>query len=107
MISDFFEMEGWDTFYLGANVPIDSVVKTILDRNADLLAVSATMTFHVDAVRRLIQAVRADARLAAVKIIVGGYPFNVAKSLWREIGAEGHALDAEGSLKLASELLRA
>ncbi|HET6511684.1 MAG TPA: cobalamin-dependent protein, partial [Candidatus Kapabacteria bacterium] len=106
MISDFFEMEGWDTFYLGANVPVDSVVSSIKDREADLLAVSATMTFHVGAVRKLIAAIRADEETKQTKIIVGGYPFNLAPTLWKEIGADGHALDAERSLSLAEELLK-
>ena len=26
MVADFFEMEGWDTYYLGANTPADAVV---------------------------------------------------------------------------------
>ena len=29
MVSDFFEMEGWDTFYLGANSPAEDVVSRI------------------------------------------------------------------------------
>ena len=106
MISDFFEMEGWDTFYLGANVPVDSVVRSIKDRRADLLAVSATMTYHVGAVRKLIEAVRKDELTKATRIIVGGYPFNLAPTLWQEIGADGHATDAERSVSLAEQLLK-
>jgi MerR family transcriptional regulator, light-induced transcriptional regulator len=104
MISDFFEMEGWDTFYLGANVPVDSVLKMLRERQADLLAISATMTYHIDMVRRLIDAVRNDPSLAGVQILVGGYPFNIAPGLWKEIGANGHAHDAEQAVKLAQEL---
>lgn len=104
MISDFFEMEGWDTFYLGANVPVDSVIRSIKDRKAQLIAISATMTFHINAVRKLIDAIRADQVTARTTIIVGGYPFNIAPSLWREIGADGHAVDAESALKIAHEL---
>jgi MerR family transcriptional regulator, light-induced transcriptional regulator len=105
MISDFFEMEGWDTFYLGANVPVDSVAKSIKDRKAQLLAVSATMTFHVHSVRRLIQTVRADKDIQSTIILVGGYPFNLAPTLWQELGADGHATDAEDALRIAHELL--
>jgi MerR family transcriptional regulator, light-induced transcriptional regulator len=105
MISDFFEMEGWDTFYLGANVPVDSVVKSIKDRKAQLLAVSATMTFHINAVRKLIDAVRVDAAISNILIIVGGYPFNIAPTLWQEIGADGQATDAEQALQLAQSLI--
>ena len=34
MVADFFEMDGWDTFYLGANVPITDIVQTVIDRRA-------------------------------------------------------------------------
>ena len=43
MAADFFEMEGWDTFYLGANTPAESVIRTLVERKADVLAVSATI----------------------------------------------------------------
>lgn len=104
MISDFFEMEGWDTFYLGANVPADSVVRSIKERKADLLAVSATMTFHVNAVRKMIEAIRKDDQVKSTIVIVGGYPFNIAPSLWQEIGADGQATDAEAAVQLAHKL---
>src|ERR1044072_7031396 len=58
MVADFFEMEGWDTFYVGANAPTASVVQTVVERGADVLAVSATITSHVRALRELIAAVR-------------------------------------------------
>lgn len=31
MVADFFEMEGWDTYYLGANTPTRSILQTIVD----------------------------------------------------------------------------
>ncbi len=105
MISDFFEMEGWDTFYLGANVPVDSVIRTIKERNAQLLAISATMTFHINAVCRMIDAIRADEAIKHTIVIVGGYPFNIAPTLWQEIGADGHAPDAEAALLIGHELV--
>lgn len=103
MVSDFFEMEGWDTFYLGANTPAPSVIRTLVDRKADVLAVSATMGFHVRAVAELIAAVRAGSA-NGVKVIVGGYPFNIDSDLWRRVGADGSAPDALASVALAEQL---
>jgi len=106
MVADFLEMEGWDTFYLGADVPAASVVRTLIDRRADVLAVSATMTFHLRAVEALIAAVRAAPQARHVKILVGGYPFNADPDLWRTIGADACAADAEESLAAAERLVR-
>jgi len=102
IIADFFEMEGWDTYYLGANSPTAAIVQAIADRRADILAVSATMTFHIRAVENLIAAVRASADSNSVKVLVGGYPFNVEPELWKRVGADGYAADASEAIAVAS-----
>ncbi|MFO1425170.1 MAG: cobalamin-dependent protein [Candidatus Competibacteraceae bacterium] len=107
MVADFFEMEGWDTFYLGANTPTDSILGTLVERRADVLGISATITYHVSEVERLIQAVRADPVCRDTLILVGGYPFNLAPELWRRIGADGWAPDAQTAVGRANELLAA
>ncbi|MFC5271689.1 cobalamin-dependent protein [Adhaeribacter terreus] len=106
MVADFFEMEGWDTFYLGANTPIESIIRTLREQEANLLIVSATMAYHVRAVADLIAAVRRDTTLNSVKIMVGGYPFNVAPELWQAIGADAFANNASGAIQKANDLLR-
>ena len=107
MVADFFEMEGWDTFYLGANTPTDSVLSALAERQADVLGISATITYHISEVERLIQAVRADPHCRDVLVLVGGYPFNLAPDLWRRIGADGWAPDAQAAVERARELLAA
>lgn len=102
MLSDIFELEGWDTWYLGANMPFKDVIQTIKDKAPHLIAVSATMTFHLTRVSDLI----AQIREAGIKtpIMVGGYPFNLDPELWKEIGADAYAKDAEEALEIANKL---
>lgn len=104
MVADFFEMEGWNTFYLGANTPTRSVLQTLDDREAELLAISATITYHVPQVERLIGEVRSRPELASVSVLVGGFPFIRSPDLWRQVGADGFAPDAEGAIALAARL---
>jgi methanogenic corrinoid protein MtbC1 len=104
ILADLFEMEGWDSFYLGANTPPTAVVETVVERDPDLLAISATMSIHVGAVADMIARVR-EAMNRHLPIMVGGYPFNVAPDLWRQIGAEGTAPNALQAISVASELL--
>lgn len=103
MVADFFEMEGWDTYFLGANTPQPSIVQAVLEHKADLLAISATMTFHVSHVSELIQAMRQDN--PKIHILVGGYPFNLSDRLWQTVGADGYARDAASALLEAERLL--
>jgi MerR family transcriptional regulator, light-induced transcriptional regulator len=104
MVSDFFELEGWDTFYVGADAPTASLLETLSEREADVLAISATMTPHVRAVEELIEAVRSSEGGRGLKILVGGYPFNIAPELWRKVGADASARDALESVAVVNQL---
>jgi methanogenic corrinoid protein MtbC1 len=42
-----------------------------------------------------------------LKIIVGGYPFKVAEGLWKNIGADGFAPNADEAVQLADRLTAA
>lgn len=102
MVADFFDSAGWDTYYLGANTPADTIIETVKERRPDLVALSATMTFHLDAVTEIIRAVKADD--PGQKVLVGGSAFNETQDLWKKTGADGFALDAEEALRTAAEL---
>ena len=106
MVADFFEMEGWDTHYLGANVPLEGIVGTVAERRPDVLAISATMTYHVPAVSAVIAAVRKESPQRPY-ILVGGYPFLVDRALWRQVGADGFAADASSAVEQATRLVDA
>ncbi len=105
MIADFFEMDGWNTYYLGANSPVSSIIKTIESYQADVLAISATMTFNISAVTELIIQVRNNPVSKAVKIVVGGYPFKIAPNLWKLVGADGFAANAEEAVSYVNQLV--
>ena len=101
MVADFFEMDGWDTFYTGAGTPHDAVVSALVAQRAELLAVSATIASHVEDVARLIATVRAHPACAAVRILAGGHAFNRQPGLWREVGADGWGANAQQALAVA------
>lgn len=103
IVADFFEMAGWDTYYLGANMPTRSIITALEDRQADVLAISATMTFHISPTAQLIKDIRAANK--RIKILVGGYPFNISSELWQRVGADGYAADADKAVATAHQLL--
>jgi len=105
MVGDFFELAGWDSYYCGANTPHAAVVLSAIERAADVLAVSATMGHHLHAVQELIEQVRADPRCARLRVMVGGHPFTVDPALWRAVGADGTAPDADAAVALAESWL--
>jgi methanogenic corrinoid protein MtbC1 len=63
------------------------------------------MTFHVHLATELIDQIRRSDAVPDVKILVGGYPFNTAPDLWRRVGADGCARNAQEAVGVASRLL--
>lgn len=103
MVADLFELDGWDVCFLGANTPTRSILEALELWNAELLALSTTMIPHITLIRETIDAVRAQD--PSVKILVGGYPFSIVSSLWREVGADGTAASASEALKVGTRLV--
>jgi methanogenic corrinoid protein MtbC1 len=107
MVADFFELAGWDTYFSGANTPSADVIRSVVERRADVLAISATLRRHVGAVATLIGAVRAVPACDSVRILVGGDPFKRDAELWRRIGADACGQDANDAVAQGEALVRA
>lgn len=105
MVSDCFELDGWNSYYLGASTPTHSLLQVVERLNPDILAISATMSLHLETVQTLIKALRACPRGRELKIIVGGYIFNAYPELWKEVGADGHSINAVQAVEVAHQLL--
>ncbi|MDD2332561.1 MAG: cobalamin-dependent protein [Candidatus Cloacimonetes bacterium] len=105
MLSDIFELEGWDTWYLGANMPHGDIVKTIQKKKPDIIALSTTMTYHLSLMEDLIALIRSSG--IQTPIMVGGYPFNLDPELWQKVGANATASDADTALRVAFKLVEA
>lgn len=104
MVADFFEMDGWNSYYYGANTPEISLIDAVETHKPDVLAISATMTFNLGSVAELIERIKNNSATAYVKILVGGYPFTLTENLWRNMGADGFAPDAVSAIEIADQL---
>ncbi|MGK7390783.1 MAG: cobalamin-dependent protein [Candidatus Cyclobacteriaceae bacterium M2_1C_046] len=104
MVSDFFEIEGWDTHYLGANMPDEHLIKSLKEYKPDILAISVTLPLHIDRAAKLIEKVREDKQTGEIKIMVGGYPFRIVSDLWEKIGADASAESAKEAIEIANKL---
>jgi methanogenic corrinoid protein MtbC1 len=104
-VADFFEMDGWRTIHLGANVPVAEVAEAVECFAVDLLALSASLSTQLETVRETIHAVRKAAGGKAVKIIVGGLAFAGPAELPAQLGADGYAVDPEDAVSLGARLV--
>ena len=104
-VADFFEIDGWRTVLLGANVPARDLVQAVDCFSADLLGLSVSQTTQFEAVKTTIQAVRGSARATEVKILLGGRAFTDPNDLPKELGADGYAADPSEAVALGRKLL--
>ena len=106
MLCDLLEMEGWETSYLGASVPIESLVDFVQKHQPDAVAISATIAPHIPRVRAAIDALRA-AHLAKQPVVaVGGRAFLTDPSLAVRVGADLTAADAADAVRVLDETVR-
>lgn len=101
-ISYLLEIEGWRTIYLGSDIPQTELPSTLETYEADVLLLSVALTSQIPATTRTIESIRQNCALPT-KILVGGNGLAEHAELWREIGADGYAADAETALELALE----
>jgi MerR family transcriptional regulator, light-induced transcriptional regulator len=93
MVSDCLEIEGWNTLYLGSNMPLEAILTLAVRYRVALVAASITMGRYAPAVYELAQALRQSAIGPTVKLLVGGQPFNHVPNLWHRVCADGTARD--------------
>lgn len=103
MINNLLEINGWNTFYLGSNIPNRSVLNAIKNYEADLVMLSVTIHEHLNPARNLIQTIRNNSDTRDVKIMVGGSAFQ--RYRWQDLGADAYALNAEEAVKKVEEML--
>lgn len=73
MISDVFEKNGWNAFFLGSNTPTNDLMIFIRKVKPDLIAISLSIYFHFPILEEMIQRIRNE--FPETLILVGGQAF--------------------------------
>ena len=103
MVADFFEMDGWDTYFVGANTPIQSLVQLVIDRKPHMVALAISTALNLGAAASTIEQLRALPERPL--IMLGGQLINTSPGLWRELGADWTALSAGEAVARGNELV--
>lgn len=103
MLCDLLEMEGWETVYLGATVPTGDLVRMVVDRKPDVVALSVAIAPHLPRLREMIRAIRDATAGAPPLILAGGRPFHAHPDLAERLGADLTAESARDAVALLRE----
>lgn len=103
VISDFLYVDGWDVNFLGADMPVDSLVEYVQQNDIDLVALSITLSENLVNAEKSIKALKK--LKPSPKVMVGGLAFYGQQHLADEIGADGVAQEGLDAVRVARELL--
>ena len=106
MVADFFEIDGWDTRYLGANTPIADLKSFLSNNTCNILVISVAMPFNLDKAQEALDMVRGDPLLRKIRVLIGGRVFNDFPELRKSLRSDGWASDAEGVIEVADRWYR-
>lgn len=102
MVADALEHDGWQVFYLGANVPNSELLALIKEVSPVFISLSMTMAYHLDALLELIHMIKDNTDNDSIKIMVGGLAFNESPSLSHVVQADGFPRTAKDSCDIAN-----
>lgn len=73
MVADVFELNAWDGYFLGSNVPTQDLIKMIDDVKPDLVGISMSIYFNIGTLVSILNEI--NKIFPKQKIIVGGQGF--------------------------------
>lgn len=73
MVADLAELHGWRGHFLGANTPIEGLLKMIDEQKPDVLGLSLSVYFNLPALLKTLDAVSGS--FAGLPVLVGGQAF--------------------------------
>ena len=74
MVSDIFEMNGWNSYFLGANTPTSELLSFAEIIKPDIFAISLSIYFHLPMLETMITETRK--KFPNIPILVGGQAFS-------------------------------
>jgi methanogenic corrinoid protein MtbC1 len=105
MVSDAFQLAGWEVQYLGSDVPTSALVEQVIEWKPDLVGLSASFAHQLRVVKEVIA--HFDKRLGSARpaVIIGGLAINSFDQLARAMGADACCADVPAAVAYANQLL--
>ena len=103
IVGTMLSANGFDVYDLGADVPVEKIIEVAVEKNADVIGVSALLTTTMFGQKKIIDILEDREIRDKFKVIIGGAP--VTKEWTDECNADGFAGSAVEAVKLVKNLL--
>lgn len=87
MVSDFFTIAGYNTTFIGANTPEDSLLKAIKTILPTYVCISVTNHYNLVATKKTIEKIKKHIDFD-IKFILGGSAFGSNPNMYKEVGGD-------------------
>lgn len=101
IVRSLLEAGGFTVVDMGTDVPAEAIVKTAVEENISLIALSGVLTLSLDAMADTVRAFERAGIRDKVRIVVGGAPINEYSGL--ATGADAWAQSPQRTLALCRE----
>lgn len=101
IVAFMLEVNNYQVFNLGVDVPAQTFVEKLKEVDADILALSGFLTLAFDQMKLTVEAVQEAGLRDEVKIMIGGAPMDEA--VVEYIGADAFGPDAAAAVRLAND----
>ena len=103
IVATMLRAYGYEVYDLGADVPVEKIVQEAIEKEADIIGVSALLTTTMIGQKKVIEILKEKNVADKFKVILGGAP--VSNSWVQDCKADGFAENAIDAVKLVNSLL--
>ena len=104
IVGTMLSANGFEVYDLGADVPIDKIINEALEKEVDIIGVSALLTSTMIGQKKLIEILKEKNLREKFKVILGGAP--VTQNWMEDCGADGYAPSAIEAINLVKSLIK-
>jgi 5-methyltetrahydrofolate--homocysteine methyltransferase len=103
LVAMMLEGAGFEIIDLGVDVKPEKFVESVMEKSANIIALSALLTTTMPSMKDTIAALEAAGIRDKVKVMIGGAP--VTQNYSDEIGADGYSPDAASAVDTAKSFV--
>ena len=103
MVSDAFQLDGWDVQYLGANMPTASLVEQIVACKPDLVGLSVSFPQQLRLVKDIVAAMNSRFGFSRPRVVIGGLAINQFAPLAGSVDADAYMSNAAAAVAYGNQ----
>ena len=104
IVGTMLSANGFEVYDLGADIPADKIINEAIEKDADIIGVSALLTSTMIGQKKIVELLKEKNIRDKFKVILGGAP--VTQNWTEDCGADGYAPSAIEAVNLVKSLIK-